>query len=721
MPERTDRYEWLRKARLAIVEAPFYILNLEKQTFDAEEIVDRVEYCNANLIRLGAARSYAFFQSKIAPLAPSLQGRDFLQEVIQAAQPRGIKLIPYIQSGYENNILYQQHPNWVERLADGRPMAVGRPEEVHMCWNSPYREWKISVIREICANYEVDGMYLDGPTYFGYCYCDYCRTKFGAEHHMDIPRQEDWHDPAWQAYVVWRYEVLASVLQDICDAVRSTRPGIPVINNNITYFHERCRRESRIPEILTRISDGMLLESHRTHQRLAWHRVGQNAKYGYATGKPLWMWWEYTVGEWSFTACSPAELRLKYAELLANKAAPGVFPFDVVGRAPQGLDALRECFGFQSENEARLFSAEPVKHVALPYSRQTAEWYGADQPDERYTATHTGLYRALVHNHVPFNVVLDPDLSDAGLAGYDAVILSNVACVSETQAEAIRRYVQKGGGLIATYETSLFDERGHKRGNFPLADVFGADYQASPTLQVRGELAPGYAILENRQEWVMWLEEPIRGGNPHAVAYIDVPPRAEVPFQTGVEGAVVPVGKHTYVRVRPGAQGAGCLRRPSQRSQPLGDPTPYPGAVTNTYGRGRVVYFPADIGHDYSQVRVPFLTTILQNALEWVSGRPRPVSIQAPTSVEVQLHTGPDRTNVYLINFTGDSIEPRDEVTQVARLREVPVQVAVARPVKQVFHLNRKETLNWKMEGGRCSFVVPDLDEFAVISLEFAD
>ncbi len=717
--KNNEVHDWLRRARLAIVEVPFMVLELDKQPFDANAMVEDLERCNVDVIRVGAARTYAWFQSEIAPIAPSIGDRDILEEVISAARPRGIKVVPYMQLGYENVTLYQQHPDWVERVLDGRPMAVGRPEEVHMCWNSPYREWKISVIKEICSNYDVAGMYLDGPTYFGYCYCDYCRRKFRSELNMDIPQKEDWQDPSWQEYILWRYKVLASVLKDICEAVQEARSGIPVINNNITYFHGRCRRESRIPELLTQISDGMLLESHRSHHKLPWNRVGQNAKYGYATGKPLWMWWEYNIGEWSFTACSDAELRLKYAEIRANGGTPGIFDVMSFERAPQGVGAIRECFTFQAENEERLFSVQPMKFLGLPYSRQTAEWYGADEPEERYTAGHTGMYRSLIHGHVPFNLLLDSDFSEEGLEGYKVLILTNLACLSDDQTEAIRKFVHEGGGLIATYETSLFDERGRRRPNFALADVFGADYQATARLEVRGELAPGYPILETRQEWVMWFEEPVAGGKPEAISYIEVPPGASLPFEAGIDEALLPISKHTYVKTRSGAEGVGVVLKPSLLAHPLGEPTPYPGAVTNTYGKGRVVYFPADIGHDYSQARMPYVTTYLMNALRWVVNHPWPIHVEAPTSVEVQLHEGEDRLLIYLINFTGDSVDPRDEVTRVARLYDVSVRVHVARPVDQALWLNRKRNLEWSMEENYCTFTVPELDEYAVISIEY--
>ena len=63
------------------------------------------------------------------------------------------------------------------------------------------------------------------------------------------------------------------------------------------------------------------------------------------------------------------------------------------------------------------------------------------------------------------------------LAGFKVLVLANVALMSDAQAEAVRRFVRDGGGLIATHETSLFDEKGRRRADFALADVLGVHYQ----------------------------------------------------------------------------------------------------------------------------------------------------------------------------------------------------------------------------------------------------
>ena len=42
------------------------------------------------------------------------------------------------------------------------------------------------------------------------------------------------------------------------------------------------------------------------------------------------------------------------------------------------------------------------------------------------------------------------------------------------ECQQIRQFVKNGGGLVATSESSLFDEEGSRRADFALADLFGA-------------------------------------------------------------------------------------------------------------------------------------------------------------------------------------------------------------------------------------------------------
>jgi hypothetical protein len=69
--------------------------------------------------------------------------------------------------------------------------------------------------------------------------------------------------------------------------------------------------------------------------------------------------------------------------------------------------------------------------------------------------------QALIQAQVPFGLIFDEDL--AHLSRYKAVILPNSECLSDEQLTFVRRYVEDGGGLVATRYTGIYDDWGRLR------------------------------------------------------------------------------------------------------------------------------------------------------------------------------------------------------------------------------------------------------------------
>ena len=62
-----------------------------------------------------------------------------------------------------------------------------------------------------------------------------------------------------------------------------------------------------------------------------------------------------------------------------------------------------------------------------------------------------------------------------------------------SNAFCLRRFVENGGSILATYETSLYDEEGNRRADFGLSDLFGASFDG----EVEGPMQNSYLRLKS--------------------------------------------------------------------------------------------------------------------------------------------------------------------------------------------------------------------------------
>lgn len=118
---------------------------------------------------------------------------------------------------------------------------------------------------------------------------------------------------------------------------------------------------------------------------------------------------------------------------------------------------------------------ESDAEIAVLFSRQTRDGYGGPE-DSYYVKEWAGWCETLLANNIQFDVLLDRQITEKTLAQYRLLILPNCACLSDSQIEIIDKFVCGGGYLVASFETSLFDETGKRRENFALTNLFGVRY-----------------------------------------------------------------------------------------------------------------------------------------------------------------------------------------------------------------------------------------------------
>ncbi|MDP6777126.1 MAG: hypothetical protein QGI83_10215, partial [Candidatus Latescibacteria bacterium] len=520
-PEETD----VLGTTLGIAIEPTYF-DLEHVPIDPEAIVAMAVRCHANTLRVGmfSHQGHAYFPSVIAPHAPGLDGRDLLRAFQTACADAGVTLAIYMNSKFDTG-RYHEHPDWAIRYRGEVPVHEAEADlHIHpMCPNSPYLDYFRSLIEEVAENYGPEIIYIDNFGLSPVCECLFCTEAFQRDAGMERPKKVDWTDSVWQSYRAWSRDRNFVLARRLVDAVDKVKPGTLVVFNR---GHFRTMTGHGNPEDIHtfahEIADNVHGESAVRFYGQSFAHINEQCMFGRAIDTPMWTWVEYPLLPWSHVSAPPSEVKIKAAKVLANGGRPMVWN---VPRAPdcdeRGLEGLADVYGPASQYPEYFSGAEHVPFLGVLYSSQTMEDYcrGDSRRFEACQREVSGILALARHAHLPVDVLLDRHIVGDNLGRYGALVLPNAAGLSEGQCAAIRAFVEQGGGLIATGESSLFNDAGERRGDFELADVLGARFVETLRTQNAGK-STGYSTTEGEHPATETLGPGFRlpaGGIYHAV------------------------------------------------------------------------------------------------------------------------------------------------------------------------------------------------------------
>jgi hypothetical protein len=125
----------------------------------------------------------------------------------------------------------------------------------------------------------------------------------------------------------------------------------------------------------------------------------------------------------------------------------------------------RNYIEFFHQNFEHYRDVEDSADVALLYSYATMG-FNNDRPQVSFM-----LYgQTLIQSKVPFAIIFDEHLKD--LSKYRVLVLADQECLDDDKIEVIRKFVQNGGGLVATEYTSLYTEWRLRKPDFGLKELF---------------------------------------------------------------------------------------------------------------------------------------------------------------------------------------------------------------------------------------------------------
>ena len=588
------------------------------------------------------------------------------------------------------------HPDWISRTSDGEPRKHwANPELWVTCALGPYNfEFMDQVHREIVTKYKVDGIFANRwAPQGGDCYCVHCQKNFKDATGMDLPRTSDRRDPARRAFVAWRKARLTELWKRWDATVRAANPEASFIPNGppdlktagelaaIQFTDNQARRGVTPP----------------------WNNGRRAKEYRSVMGRrPIGGIFSVGLEEayrWKDSVQSEPEIQLWVAEGTANGMRPWVTKFSGVLYDRRWLPMIERIYEWHYAHERYLRNESPLARVALLFSEQTAAEHPGVAQGDRAEDHVLGMYHALVESRVPFEMVHEAVLTPDRLDHFKLLILADAAALSDAQCRAIREYVERGGSVLATFASSLYDETGRRRDDFGLAELFGVSFGG----RIDGPMQNSYLSLDG---------DPSTGARHAVLAGLEDTPRIiNGVFRLDVRPALDFPSPLTLI--------------PTYPDLPMEDVYPRVGhtATREIYlrdlGRSRVVYIPWDIDRTFWDVMCVDHLRLLRNAIEWAANEPAPAIVEGPGVLDVTVWRQRDSMTVHLVNLTNPMMMkgPLREVVPVGPQR-ARIRLPDGLRPRKVQLLTAGTTVTPRMVGDVCTVTVPSVAVHEVIAID---
>jgi hypothetical protein len=361
-----------------------------------------------------------------------------------------------------------------------------------------------------------------------------------------------------------------------------------------------------------------------------------------------------------------------------------------LGEDRRWLEPAHEYFTWMAKHDAHFVNKRSIANIGVVMGQRTNLFYrpprGSLMPQYM-----DGLYYALLEGRFLFDFVHEDKLAPEDLRKYSALLLPNTALLSDKQCAQLKAFVDGGGSLLATFETSLYTERNQRRDNFGLADVFGirktGDVIGTTGNAYLARIERRHAILDGfvNTSWIPGAENRVPVSS------------ADNPFLTVVPGFVA---------------------YPPELSYPTRPHTNEPAVVVREQGRSRVVYFPGDIERTMWQSGHTDLAHLLRNTIQWVAGANQPVGVEGEGVIEAFAWETQPGFAIHILNYTNPAMH-RGWIRDFFPIGEqrVRMRLPAGKTVSRVELLRAESSVPFRLSGSTIEFTIPKVVDYEVAAV----
>jgi len=674
--------------------------------YDADGVVNYMKKSGANVLVVNAGGICNFFHSDLEIACENQfmkEDQEILRDLCDTLHAEGFHIITRIDFRGAQQYRYDAHPDWFALNADGSPKV--NMWGLHApCYIGEYANaYAVRFLNKLMNAFPLDGIWENSIAFAqGACYCRACRETYRRELGKEIP-VGDFASPLFDEYRRWKAGKAEEHILRIRDTVKSFGQDKAYAAEVFGMYHTGISFMTGIDTYLAKHFDfivgvGFLSggTSGNAFDDLTYPASAVRFLKSIDDEKPTVILTGNNGTRWRYIKDPSLESRIWMWQTAAaggnlwNCMFNGQHPDKTVDRRNAYLE--KDIYGYLKDNQEIIQEQTLVKDVAVYFSKTSRDKFGNENEKvDEYGVCIKGIEAVLTDNHIPYGFVNDMNLCTKILENVKVLVLPNAACLSDEYISVIREYVKNGGSIMASYETSLYDENSVKRHDFGLADVFGVSYTgikkdtSIDCYQMIRER--GHQILEGmeteRTEYLMngsstLLTTPTSGDGVTVCSYIPL-----IPNQWP-EQAWIKITK-----------------------------TEFPTIYARTYGKGRVVYFANRMDAlAYTNGHEDYFN-ILNNALKFLAGSCWSMTTNVPDSVNASLLRGRKDSDSYLLSFVNLTSSGRRTIRSLYPVGAFSAAIRLEEGKKLVSArtLWGKEAAV-RQEGEQVIINVPDIEEF---------
>ncbi len=667
--------------------------------YQVDSLVNYMKAAAANTLVVNGGGIVDFFQNPLpmANINPYLGKRDLLSEIVEACHAANIKVIARVDFRGVEKERYDQHPDWFARDEKGKPIILNytTPPLYAPCYNSHYRnEHAVRYMEQLMANYHLDGIWHNSVNFHQTCYCDRCKADFNRTAGKEIPVQssskQDWEDYyKWNEGVAGRQLALmrgtvkkfgddktyAAEVFDMYKIEQQKHTGISLYSAAeyfdffvIVAFVADNTARVEYKDIWYPAAIVKFLKSLEPHKAPVILFGGNGTEHRYIYDPPLdsrlWLW-EAAAAGGGFWNC--------YFN--------GYYP----ANAPDHRNAYlaTDAYRYLRDHESSIRPLKPVTDIGIFYSKPSGELLG----DEAFSVSMRGIQRLLAENHFQYGFVSDEGMSPEALKAFGVLILPNIAALDNEQVKWIKEWVEQGGKLISTYQTSLFDEHGAARPDFGLSEVLGVSYLHQ---SVNTEMDCYQKIL-SRNDLVRGMEqtELLHNGG-------------KTLMTKALKGAEIITGYLPKIN-----------NQPPEYAFPASWVSEHPILVSNRFGRGESIYFANETEKLNHTIGHPDYDHLLVNAIHHLFGPEAILKTNAPASVHVYLNKSDAGRNIFQLSLVNTSSSSHRPFRDLIPVREIWVDLPFKIKSIEKWYGTGKHKIKFRKN----SIMISQMEEFVSLKI----